>query len=89
MCEQNQQKSQNMFKLFLISLAFASTYLHVLALLLARSINSKFVPGLNDQQRAINKFCLRSFYLGRMLNPVIYDIWCQRFRNACGGIVRR
>ena len=90
-CQQSQQRlktHKTAYIMFLISLAFALTYLPVLALLLARSINSKFVPGLNDQERAIYKFCLRSYYLGCMLNPVIYGIWDERFRNACRGINR-
>ena len=75
--------------MFLISLAFILSYLPLLAILLTRSINSLFVPELSDTERAVYKFCLRSYYLSCTTNPLIYGIWDARFRKACRRIMRK
>ena len=75
--------------MFLISLAFIISYLPLLVILLTRSINSQFVLGLSESERAVYKFFLRSYYLNCTLNPVIYGVWDARFRKACRKLLRK
>ena len=85
----NLKTHKTAYIMFLISLAFILSYLPLLAILLTRSINSSFVPGLSDTERAVYKFGLRSYYLSCTTNPLIYGIWDARFRKACRRIVRK
>lgn len=85
-----QQKAhKTAYIMFLISIAFIISYLPLLVILLTRSINTSFVPGLSAEERAAYKFFLRSYYLSCTLNPIIYGIWDARFRKAFRKLLRR
>lgn len=85
--EAQKQKQRTAYIMFLISLAFIISYLPLLCLLLIRVSDSTFVPSLNDTERAVYKFCLRSYYINSVVNPFIYGLWDSRFRKSCRKIV--
>ncbi|XP_060574854.1 alpha-2Db adrenergic receptor-like [Ruditapes philippinarum] len=85
--EAQRQKQRTAYIMFLISLAFIISYLPLICLLLIRVSDSTFVPSLNDTERAVYKFCLRSYYINCVVNPFIYGLWDSIFRKSCRNIV--
>ncbi|XP_045181972.2 D(2) dopamine receptor A-like [Mercenaria mercenaria] len=85
--EAQKQKQRTAFIMFLISLAFIISYLPLLCLLLIRTADGTFVPSLNDTERTVYKFCLRSYYINCAVNPFVYGLWDSRFRKSCKNII--
>lgn len=85
--EAQKRKHRTAFIMFMISLAFIISYLPLLCLLIIRTANSAFVTSLDDTERTVYKFCLRSYFINCALNPVIYGLWDSRFRKSCKNII--
>ncbi|XP_045164214.2 alpha-2A adrenergic receptor-like [Mercenaria mercenaria] len=69
--------------MLIVSIAFIISYVPLISLLLIRSLNKTFVASLNDVDRSVYKFFLKSYYLNSAVNPVIYGILDARFRKSC------
>ena len=69
--------------MFLISLAFILTYLPLILLLLIRTVIQDFEAGLNELERAVYKFFLRSYFLNCSINPFIYGLSDSKFKQYC------
>ena len=71
------------FLMFMISLAFVLSYFPHLLLLILREIKKDFVDDMTENNKAIYKFFLRSYFLNSAINPIIYGVCDTRFRTAC------
>lgn len=74
--------------LFIISLAFACSFLPFFIIALTRSaIGSSFMMSLSDVQLGVVSIFIRSSLVSNAVNPIIYGILSTHFRRECTGLV--
>ncbi|CAL1547528.1 unnamed protein product [Lymnaea stagnalis] len=74
--------------LFIISLAFAFSFLPFFIIALTRSaIGSSFMMSLSDAQLGAICIFIRSSLVSNAVNPIIYGILSTHFRRECTGLV--
>ncbi|XP_060598340.1 D(2) dopamine receptor-like [Ruditapes philippinarum] len=69
--------------MFMVSLAAIVSFAPVISLLLTRSLNKTFLESLDNTQRTVYNFFLRSYFINSAVNPLIYGILDVRFRSSC------
>ena len=87
--KQARAQKKTTFLMFLISLAFITSYMPVLLLMITRQLGGRFVDNMTDDGRAVYKFFLRSYFFNCAVNPIIYGVCDPRFRTACKEICSR
>lgn len=74
------------FLMFVITLAFILSFLPHLVLMILRQVMGNFVQNLSDNNLAVYKFFLRSYFLNCAINPIIYSVCDSRFRASCKNV---
>lgn len=82
-----QNKQPNSHKaayiMFMVSLVAIVSFIPVLSLLFIRSVDKTFVESLDNTERTVYNFFLRSYLVNSAINPLIYGIFDAKFRNSC------
>ncbi|KAL4217765.1 hypothetical protein ACF0H5_022504 [Mactra antiquata] len=73
--------------MFVITVAFVISFLPHLILMILRQVKSNFVENLSEDNIAVYKFFLRSYFLNCAINPIIYSVCDSRFRACCKSLV--
>jgi cholecystokinin A receptor/hypocretin (orexin) receptor 2 len=69
--------------MFMVSLAAIVSFTPVISILLIRSLDKKFVESLDNTEKAVCNFFLRSYFINNAVNPLIYGILDVKFRSSC------
>jgi hypothetical protein len=77
----NQYKTSKI--MFMVSLAAIVSFTPVISLLLIRSLDKTFLESLDNTQRTVYNFFLRSYFINSAVNPLIYGILDVKFRSSC------
>lgn len=75
--------SRTSFMLFIVTIAYMITYLPYCILVVIRTIDPGYYFRLNDNNKSLYQFFIRSYCLGSAINPLIYSFISSSFRKKC------